>query len=177
MPLPSGASLPPIFINALQPVEMPPGRDSWVIQVVTRGGFAGRGKGDLIITSQGNVLCNPSNESCPKAIPKDALESLTQIVVSAKTDDINESSLSSCRDCYATLLALYKRGRDGMEQKYIVYWDDATLAEVSKDIRQVYESVVRIAGGRNKYSCVPYRRTRHNNGMHPTPLHGAFHES
>jgi hypothetical protein len=63
-------------------------------------------------------------------------------------DDLGGSSLSLCRDCYATVLAVSRREAGGVAREYVVYWDEVTAGKVSEGARRLYQSVLRAAGGK-----------------------------
>src|SRR5688572_1878222 len=46
---PGGEALSPALMGAFKPAELPEGDGAWVVQVVTRGGFAGGGRGDVTV--------------------------------------------------------------------------------------------------------------------------------
>src|ERR1044072_6992738 len=57
---PGEESLPAQLKDSYRPAGLPEGKDSWVVQVVTRGGFAGRGRGDVTLKSDGVMSCSPT---------------------------------------------------------------------------------------------------------------------
>src|SRR5215475_2096300 len=46
----------PVNLGVFQQVELSPEANSWAVQIISRGGFDGTGKGDLTITSQGRLV-------------------------------------------------------------------------------------------------------------------------
>ena len=144
-PEPGDTSLPPILTGALQPVELPAGKDSWAVQVVTRGGFAGGGKGDVTISSGGSVTCLPATNPCADKLSPAALQSLAQKVLATKPSKWEGSALSTCRDCYVTMLVLHRREKDGHVKTYTAYWDDTTGGKMSAEVRRIYGEAVMLA--------------------------------
>ena len=136
---PGSESLPAALAGALSPVELPKGADAWVVQVVTRGGFAGAGRGDVTVTSARAVACKPDG-ACAGGLPTSAFESLAALVAAAKPSRWVAPSVGPCRDCYVTALVLRRRDAKGREKTYTTYWDDATYAGAPEEARRIYES-------------------------------------
>ena len=137
-----GVPIPPAFADALQPVELPAGEGSWVIQVITRGGLTGGGRGDLTITSQGSVSCQPAEAACGKKLSGEALQPLSQLVILTQPSRWSESTLGVCHDCYMTLLALHRREAGGEKRMWIAYWDETTQRRVPAKVMRIYEAAV-----------------------------------
>lgn len=136
---PGEESLPAQLKDAYEPAELPKGKDSWVVQVVTRGGFAGRGRGDLTLKSDGVVSCSPTvSDPCAAALAPASLEALSKLIASAEPKDWKDKSGGACRDCYVSLLALQRRDAKGHAKSYIVYFDDLTLAQMPEEVRRIY---------------------------------------
>ena len=141
-----GTSLPPILRGTLQFFELPDGKDSWAVQLVTRGGFLGGGKGDLNINSAGALSCSAKITPFPKKPTPAALEALAKRVLAAKPAAWEGSAVSTCADCFVTLLALQRRERDGSVKTYIAYWDDATQSRMPAEVRRLYAAVSALVG-------------------------------
>ena len=141
-----GTSLPPILRGALQPVDLPPGKDSWAVQLVTRGGFLGGGKGDVTITSGGSLSCSATTNPCADKPPPAALQSLAKRIMAAKPTAWEGSAISTCRDCFVMMLTLHRRERDGRAKTYTAYWDDATRERMPVEVLRIYGAVSALAG-------------------------------
>jgi hypothetical protein len=130
----------PAAIGAIQKVELSPEANSWAVQIISRGGFAGTGRGDLTITSQGHLVWNAVENQCNVKLRDDVLQILTQTALSAKASGWGGSTAGVCDDCYVYGIALQRRERDGIERMYIAYWDSSTAGKISGDLRKVYDT-------------------------------------
>src|SRR5262245_29554225 len=45
----------PAAFGSIQKIELSPKENAWAVQIMSRGGIIGIGRGDLAITSQGNL--------------------------------------------------------------------------------------------------------------------------
>lgn len=138
---PGSESLPPELKDAFQPVQLPEGKDAWALQIVTRGGLTGKGRGDVTVTSDGRVTCSPQNTPCALKQP-DA--TLSQRVAAARPSKWRSAAGGSCRDCYLTLFVLQRRKGNGAEKTYTLYWDDTTAASVPADVKAILRAVAAV---------------------------------
>ena len=143
-PEPGAESLPPALAGALQPVELPEGGDAWAVQVMTRGGFTGLGRGDVTVNSAGAVTCTPAAGPCPASLSAAALESLAKVVAAAEPARWKGPGVGACRDCYVTLLALRRREKSGGLKTYTVYWDDITSAKLPAEVARLYLEALKL---------------------------------
>jgi hypothetical protein len=135
-----------VLLRALARVELPEGKDSWVVQVVTSGGFTGRGRGDVTLTSAGVVTCSPAVVvPCADKLSPASLESLSKLIASANPKRWQDRPGGACSDCYGTLLALQRRDAKGRAESYKVYFDDTTLALMHEEVKQIYAQVFILA--------------------------------
>jgi hypothetical protein len=127
----------------VKPIALPPGDNAWAVQIVSRGGFTGSGRGDLTVTSEGILIWNGADGSCSKKLTGEAMQALAKIVLAANAPATrSEASLSGlCGDCYVTTMILLRRGIEGVSASS-VYWDDAGQAKVSADMITIYEAVM-----------------------------------
>ena len=130
----------PAGIGAFQIVGLSPEANSWAVQIITRGGIAGKGKGDLTITSQGNLFWNEIKNQCNVKLRDDVLQVLTQMAFSADASKWVWRPSRVCSDCYVTAIVLQRREGDGIGRTYIAYWDDATAGKISEGLRKVYDT-------------------------------------
>ena len=79
-----GTPVPTFFADAINSVKVPEAENGWVVQVITRGGFNGAGRGDIAITSNGSVECNAPHTKCRNELTREALQGLTQFITRAK---------------------------------------------------------------------------------------------
>jgi hypothetical protein len=54
------------------------------------------------------------------------------------------SRLGTCNDCFATLVVLTLRGRDGALQTYTAFWDATTRARIPADVLQIHDLALTI---------------------------------
>jgi hypothetical protein len=132
-------TLPPGFRN-LPLVGLSSEADAWAVQIFTIGGLAGRGKGDLTITSRGNLIWSAAENQCQVKLRNDVVQVLTRTALSANASGWGEHPATSCKDCFVYALVLQRREPDGSEKRYIAYWDDSTAGKTSEEVRKVYET-------------------------------------
>jgi hypothetical protein len=132
-------ALPPTF-GPIRKVELSPEANSWAVQIISRGGFAGTGRGDLTITSQGRLDWNGVENQCNVKLREDLLQTLSQTALSANASGWSKSTASLCADCYVTAIVLQRREGAGMARTYIAYWDDATAGNISENLKKVYDT-------------------------------------
>lgn len=138
---PGGESLPPELMDAFKPAELPEGKDSWALQIITRGGLAGGGRGDVVVTSDGRVSCSQQAAPCAVKPPGAALASLSRLVAAARPSKWKSSAGAACRDCYVTLFVLQRRAGDGQAKTHMLHWDDTTAAAVPADVKEMLRAV------------------------------------
>jgi len=138
------SDLPPVFMGSVRAIPLPEGNGAWVLQIVSRGGFTGRGAGDVVVFSDGR-LANRTGGT--ETIRPDAFVALTRRIRAATPSRWTTGSrLSRCNDCVATLIVLTVRERDGIERTYTSYWDSATLAGVPDDVRVIHRDAMSLSG-------------------------------
>src|SRR5215468_4500146 len=130
----------PAGMGAFQIVGLSPEANSWAVQIITRGGIAGKGKGDLTITSQGRLVWNEIKNQCNVKLRDDVLQMLAQTAFSADASEWVGRPSKVCSDCYVTALVLQRREGDGIVRTYIAYWDDATAGKISGGLRKIYDT-------------------------------------
>ena len=132
-------ALPGVLGDFLE-VELPPETNSWSIQIISRGGLDGTGKGNLTITSQGYLAWNAAKNQCNAKLGDDLLQILTQTAYSANASKWSEQTSKFCSDCYVTTIVLQRRERGGIGKTYIASWDDITAGKISVELRKVYDT-------------------------------------
>jgi len=121
-------------------VELPPETNSWSVQIISRGGLDGTGKGNLTITSQGHLVWNAAENQCNAKLGDDVLQALTQTAYSANASKWSEQTSGFCADCYVTSIVLQRRERGGKGKTYMASWDDITAGKISEELRKVYDT-------------------------------------
>lgn len=139
-------SLPAELKGAYKPAELPKGKDAWVVQVFTRGGFTGRGRGDVTITSAGDLRCSASVfDACASRLSPAALESLSKLVANANPKKWKDTPGGACRDCYVALIVLQRRDAKGRGKSYNVYFDDSMLPKMPEEVGRIYTQAFALA--------------------------------
>jgi hypothetical protein len=123
---------------------LPAGDDAWVVIAATRGGLAGAQTGTLVVDSTGRVTCANAAGRCRERLAARALAPVTRAVASAYVLAWT-GSLSTCSDCYRTLLVLRRRLPDGTVTTQTAFWDVTTQANIATDVRNVYAAMVEAA--------------------------------
>jgi hypothetical protein len=136
----------PAAFGPIQKIELSPKENSWAVQIMSRGGIIGIGRGDLVITSQGNLVWNGVENRCNAKLGDDVLQTLTQTVFSASASGWGRKTGGFCADCYMSAIVLQRREADGVERAYVAYWDDATAALIPADLRKVYDTFMSYKG-------------------------------
>jgi len=128
--------LPAVFMGSVRPIAPPEGAGAWTLQVITRGGLTGRGAGDFVVVSDGS-LRRPDRVT---PMRPDALRPLSRrIRMISPSLWPAESRLGRCNDCYATLIVLTLRERDGTPRTYAAFWDATTRVRVPVEVLQLYD--------------------------------------
>jgi hypothetical protein len=132
----SSGDLPAVFMGSVQSIPLPEGDGSWVLQVISRGGFTGRGAGDVVVISDGRVsgLSGATAPTRPEAFVS-LRERIERMPPSVWTLG---SRLGRCNDCVSTLVVLTVRERGGIVHSYSSFWDSTTLAGIPDDVRQIH---------------------------------------
>jgi hypothetical protein len=145
------AELPPAvrgLFSAIRKVELPPEANAWAVQIVSRGGITGRGRGDLTITSHGDLVWKAVENQCNVKLQDDVKQMLTQTAFSANAPGWGRPTASYCSDCFVYAMVLQRREHDGIERTYVAYWDDTTAKNISEELRKVYDTFMTYKGCR-----------------------------
>src|ERR1700722_7114770 len=109
------------------PPILPAGDGAWILQVVTRGGLDGQGKGDLWITSKGELNCSRKEMSCASEVTKKTADDLSG-KISSLTPVVWSSpgAGSLCPDCLVVMMKLTIRVPGDSIQEFEANWDITT---------------------------------------------------
>jgi hypothetical protein len=140
-------AIPAVF-GPIQKIELLPKENSWAVQIMSRGGIIGTGRGDLTITSQGNLVWNGVENRCNAKLGADVLQVLTQTVFSTSASGWGRTTSGFCADCYMSAIVLQRRESDGIERAYVAYWDDAATTRIPEDLRKIYDTFMSYKGCR-----------------------------
>lgn len=121
-------------------LSVPDGEGAWTIRITTGGGFTGRGRGNVTLTSQGNLACLQTLRPCDSKLVDDKLRPIAQLVSSFDPSkwDSTPAGNSFCNDCYTTTVTFARR--DGGKLKVArLSWDDMTQSKVPPDMVKIVE--------------------------------------
>jgi hypothetical protein len=130
--------VPTIFTGAIRPLQPPESAGAWQLQVITRGGFTGRGTGDFSINSAGSMTIFAPETTV--AVQADVLGRLREFVSTSTPSQWNVNrGASICSDCVSTLIVLTVRTPSGGVQTYTALWDPTMRARVSPDALRIHD--------------------------------------
>ena len=133
-----------LSVVKVEPVALAPGDNAWAVQIVSRGGLTGTGRGDLTLSSDGILFWNGADGSCNKKLTDETMKALTEVVLAADLSvSLSEGAPAGfCGDCYVTSMIVQHRGVAGVSRASRATWDDANQAKVPADIFTIYESLM-----------------------------------
>jgi len=135
--------LPAVFMGSVHAIPLPEGNGAWVLQIVSRGGFTGRGAGDLVLLSDGRMRVGGDSTQPMQPEPLTVLsQRIRNTVPSSWT--IGSRLRSTCNDCVATLIALTLRDSDGALHTYTAFWDATTRAGIPDDVLHLHDLAVKL---------------------------------
>jgi hypothetical protein len=131
----------------VQPVALPPGDSAWAVQIVTRGGFSGSGRGDMTLSSDGLLVWNGTDGSCSRRLADEAMQAIAKVVIDADSSAFSNfgSPAGMCADCYVTAMVVQRRSASAV-QVSSASWDDASREKVPADVMSIYESLMALRG-------------------------------
>ena len=143
----------PIVLNipsvvTVQPIALPAGDNAWAVQIVSRGGLDGSGRGDLTLASDGILYWKGADGGCSRKLSDETMNTLTKVVLAAEGPaSATERSVSGmCGDCYVTAMILQQRTATGVVRASTAIWDDVSQAKIHADLITVYESLMALRG-------------------------------
>jgi hypothetical protein len=128
---------------SVNPIPLPEGDRAWAVQIVTTGGFTGKGRGNVTLTSDGTIQRFGPDGSCSIKLPDDTMKALTETVFAANSTYNTDGSVDRqiCADCIVTALVVTRR-KSGGDETLASSWDDATQAKVAADLLNIYQAVM-----------------------------------
>lgn len=121
-------------------MALPAGSDSWVVEVFKSGGIFGKSGRDFALSSEGQILCDLPEASCPKSFVPARFQPLLQDI-QLGTVTIASRSLY-CNDCLTTTLVIRRRDAAGVQQTTIASWDDVTRSSAPREVIRLYEALI-----------------------------------
>ena len=127
---------------SVTPVPLPSGDRAWAVQIVTTGGFTGKGRGNLTLTSDGTLLRDGPDGSCSMKLPDETMKALSETVFAANTTNNSEELIKHvCSDCIVTAMVVTRRKSEG-DETLTASWDDPNQARVATDMLNIYQAVM-----------------------------------
>lgn len=117
-------------------------KGSWVLEIQSGGGFHGRGRGGLTVTSEGRLTSTMPEAACEVVLQPPVLETLARLARSARPFNNVELNASVCNDCYSTSMVLRRREADGSVRTYTAYWDDSTKKSIPSDVISIHDAIL-----------------------------------
>ena len=107
--------------------DLPDGAAAWVLQITTHGGFEGRGSGDILMKSTGELRCSRKEMSCPEKLTSKTVTELSRIIATIKRPYWTNAVLDNfCQDCLETTMQLTVRDHNGSIQTFDAHWNITT---------------------------------------------------
>jgi len=130
-------------------IEVPARDGSWTIQIVTTGGFDGRGRGSVTLNSFGKLLCSLTVRACPETLTAKVMQPLTQMFAAADASQwINPGSsaifVSLCNDCYVTRVT-FSRREANLVQVVTFTWNDVTRGSIPPEVLRMTDLAFSLA--------------------------------
>ena len=132
----------------VQPITLPPGDNVWSVQIVSRGGFTGSGKGDLTMISDGMLYWSGTDGSCSSKLSQEVVQALEKVVLDANPSSFSNvrSATGVCADCYQTAMVVQHRTSSGTIRVSSASWEDVSQDKVPAEVMKIYESLMALKG-------------------------------
>ncbi len=133
------------FMDVPADLTLPDGNDAWVVEVMTRGGFDGKGLGDYRVTSAGKLNRDYRGRLDEIIVKNESLQIFAEFIPPATKVEWGKYGFGTCMDCVATFLRLKTRDKDGKVRTWIAYWDATTQRRVPSEVTRLYDAVIALA--------------------------------
>ena len=122
-------------------MRLGPPMTSWQVAIETSGGFSGRGLGDIVIASGGEIEASTDDRKCSGRLTQEQLESIAKLVSRAKPLAWRQSYVRS-DNRYAGADQFQYTLRLTLDAKsYQTSWYEVTSAGRPRDLRELAEAV------------------------------------
>lgn len=133
-------------IPAAPMLAVPDEPGAWLLHIVTRGGITGQMRREIIILSDGRIVCGQPAGSCAPMTAPDALGPLQdQVRLASIAAWQTLQPASVCSDCPVTELVLTSRNADGTLKTLRTSWDPTTRAALAAAITRAHDLAARLA--------------------------------
>jgi hypothetical protein len=113
----------------------------WSVEVVTTGGFTGRGAGNFAVRADGATACT-APITCSSE-PANRIDSLVRALAGATTTAwTRPANAGRCFDCITTTLTVRRRVEDGTISTSTFSWNVVDLKDIPADVRSVYDAAM-----------------------------------
>lgn len=133
-------------VPSVAPIGLPPGDNAWAVQILSSGGFSGKGRGDLTLASDGILYWNGPDGGCSRKLNDETMNALSKVVLAAdltvSSREQEQAPVGFCADCYTTSMIVQQRGVAEVIRALRVSWDDANRTKVPADILAVHDSLM-----------------------------------
>jgi len=141
---PTVLNLPSVV--TVQSIALPDGDNAWAVQIVSRGGLTGKGRGDLTLASDGRLYWNGADGGCSRKLNDETLATLGKVVLAADAPPSSTERSGMCGDCYVTAMYLQQRTASGVVRASTAIWDEVSQAKIHADLITIYESLMALRG-------------------------------
>ena len=140
--------------------------NSWMVKIVTSGGMNGRGEGNAVITSQGDLAIEyplvglTSELRCHTKLPTEDLRKIEWLVLTANPSSWRENYFDPRYvgdDYFEYKLELHYRQEDGTECLYTASWSDGSVNLLPKGLSDLHREI-RTSQFKLIKACVPEKR-------------------
>lgn len=130
------------------PMELPAGNAAWVLEIEVQGGLTGEQKSYLLLTSDGKITIEESGKRYVGRCSNE-IQEVNSAIQRMQTEywhqlHTNLRTVSLCQDCYKTKFTLYIYDLNGRPAGYRVYWDEANLGDLIKDVAAIHSATLKI---------------------------------
>lgn len=131
-------------VPSITPISVPAGENAWAVQIVSSGGYSGKGRGNLTLASDGILYWNGADGGCSRKLSGETMNALTKVVLAAdlSVSSKEQSTVGFCADCYTTSMIVQHRGVAEVIRALRVHWDDSNQTTIPADILAVYEALM-----------------------------------
>ena len=113
-----------VTVTAQEPAA---GAADWSIRVTTEGGITGKGRGNIFLTSAGELTCTGETTRCGGKVSESDLRRLAGLVAGTDESLWVQQPRSTCSDCIVTTITLRTRA-GGEPRTFVSRWDDSQAA-------------------------------------------------